>query len=129
MRGGGHGEKLSRRREQAVAALLSEPTVALAAGKAGISEATLARWLQRPEFQCAFRAARRQVVETAVAGLQSACREAVETLRRNLQAGSESVQVRSAQLILENATRGIELIDIAERLERLEAAFMQRGAA
>jgi hypothetical protein len=37
--------------------------------------------------------------------------------------------VRSAQLILENATRGIELIDIAERLERLEAALMQRGTA
>lgn len=124
---GGHGEKLSRRRELAVAALLAEPTVALAASKAGVSEASLGRWLQRPEFQSAFRAARRQVVESAVAGLQAACGEAVETLKRNLRAESESAQIRAAALILEHAVKAVELVDLAERVERLESA--QRRAA
>jgi hypothetical protein len=118
--GGGHGEKLSRRHEATVAALLTEPTLAAAANRAGISEATLARWLKRPEFQAAFRAARRQVVEAAIGTLQTASSEAVATLRRNLGASAESVQIRAAAVILEHATKAIELMDLVERVERLE---------
>lgn len=49
----GHGEKLSRKQEALVAALLIEPTHAAAALKAGISEATLHRWLRLPGFRTA----------------------------------------------------------------------------
>ena len=42
--------KEPRKREQAIAALLAEPTHAAAAAKAGIAEATLQRWLKRPGF-------------------------------------------------------------------------------
>jgi hypothetical protein len=124
---GGHGEKFGRRHEQAVVALLTEPTVAAAAIKVGVSEASLTRWMRRPEFQAAFRAARRQVVETAVAGLQGACGEAVATLRRNLNAQNESIQVRAAVAILDYSIKAVELIDLAERVEALEAT--QRRAA
>jgi len=51
--------KLDDRAEAAIAALLTERTHALAATKAGISEATLARWLQASAFQKAYKAARR----------------------------------------------------------------------
>jgi transposase len=98
--GGGHGEKISRRREQAVAALLAEQTIAEAAARIGVSEATLTRWMRRPDLQAAFRTARRQVVEAAIAQLQSATSEAVQTLCRNLKAQSESVQIRAAVAIL-----------------------------
>jgi hypothetical protein len=43
--------KLDDRAEAAIAGLLTERTHALAAAKAGISEATLARWLQDSAFQ------------------------------------------------------------------------------
>jgi len=37
--------KLGRKQETVIAALLTEPTHAAAAAKAGVSEATLHRWL------------------------------------------------------------------------------------
>ncbi len=72
----GHGEKLSRKQESAIAALLSAPTIKEAARTSGISEVSLWRWLQLPEFAIAYRAARRQVVERAVSELQAAAGEA-----------------------------------------------------
>ncbi|MGH2620832.1 MAG: hypothetical protein ACRDHG_09735, partial [Anaerolineales bacterium] len=68
----GHGEKLTRKQEQAIAALLSETTIAAAAERAAVSEASLLRWTKLPDFLAAFREARRQVMEKAVAQLQQA---------------------------------------------------------
>jgi len=118
----GHGEKRNRRQEIAIAALISEPTVEGAAAKAGIAPVTLWRWLRDDSgFREAYRAARRQVIEQAVANLQRAAGEAVETLRTNLHADSPSVQVRAAVAILEHAYRGAEVLDLAERINALEA--------
>ncbi len=116
----GHGEKLSRKQEQAIAALLSAPTIKDAGVACGVSEVSLWRWLQLPEFAAAYRAARRQVVERAISELQSACGEAVDTLKRNLTCEQPSVEIRAAQVILEQAIKGVELIDLQERIERLE---------
>jgi hypothetical protein len=44
----GHGEKLTRKQEQAIAAMLSEANVEQAAAKAGVSYATLRRRLSWP---------------------------------------------------------------------------------
>ena len=50
----GHGEKLTRKQEQAVAALLEQPTVLRAATAAGVSERTLRLWLKDPGFKAAY---------------------------------------------------------------------------
>ncbi|MBI3909994.1 MAG: hypothetical protein HY320_03565 [Armatimonadetes bacterium] len=63
----GHGAKLPRKREQAIAALLAEPTVGAAAGAAGVGYATLRRWLALPEFDAEYRAARLEAVERMLA--------------------------------------------------------------
>jgi hypothetical protein len=42
----GHGQKLSRKKESAIAALISLPTIGDAAKLVGIGEKTLFRWLQ-----------------------------------------------------------------------------------
>ena len=64
--------KLNRKQEALIAALLTEPTHAAAAVKAGVSEATLHRWLRLADFQAAYRQARRRIVETAIGRLQQA---------------------------------------------------------
>jgi hypothetical protein len=84
------GCKLGRKQEAAIAALLTERTHADAAAKAGISEATLARWLRVPAFIVAYRAARLRVVEAAIARLQRATGAAVRALTRNLRCGFPS---------------------------------------
>jgi hypothetical protein len=112
--------KIDRKAEALIAALLSEPTHAAAAVKAGVSEATAQRWLRKPEFQAAYRAARRAVVESAVGRLQQVTAEAVEVLRRNMTCGHAAVEVRAAVAVIEKAIEGVELIDLMARLDELE---------
>src|ERR687886_540740 len=55
----GHGSKWDRKREQAILALLQEPTVEAAAKAVGVADVTLWRWMQQPDFQAEYRIARR----------------------------------------------------------------------
>ena len=116
----GHGEKLTRKQEQAISALLSEQTLTAAAERIGVSEITLRRWLKQDGFLAAYREARREVVEKAVSQLQQASWAASTTLLKLLGSGSDSVRLRAAQTILDQASRGIELLDFEERLTALE---------
>lgn len=106
----GHGQKRSRKQEATIAALLGEPTHAAAAAKAGVSEATIARWLKDAGFQAAYRQARRDVLRGAVERLQTATGQAVEALIRIVStAEKDSDRVRAAALILDHARRGLDL--------------------
>ncbi len=68
----GHGAKFGRKKEAAIAALLSSKSVDDAAHAIGVNPNTLLRWLQVPEFHDADRKARREAVQQSVARLQQA---------------------------------------------------------
>jgi len=127
----GHGEKLSRKQEQAIAALLSEPTIAAAAEKVGVGEVTLWRWLQREDFQADYQQARREAVAQAIAALQRASSEAVQALREIMvdSGAPASSRVSAAKTVLELALKGVELEDIERRVTALEEAADLRRAA
>ena len=109
----GHGQKLTRKQEAVIAALLTEPTHAAAASKAGVSEATLHRWLRLPEFQFAYRRARRELVEGAIGRMQAATGQAVDTLLAVCKVGAkDGDRVRAAAVLLDHAFRGIEMADV-----------------
>jgi transposase-like protein len=116
----GHGGKRPRQAEAAIAALLTEPTVEAAAQRVGINESTLLRWLKEPEFGKEYRTARRLVVEGAVGRLQQTATEAVDALARNLTCGIPAVEVGAAKAVLDQAMKGMELLDLAERVAALE---------
>ena len=118
--------KIERKSETVIAALLTEPSHAAAASKAGIGEATLQRWLRNPTFINAYRIARRLIVEAAVGQVQQATAQAVEVLTRNLNCGTPSVEVRAALAILDKAMLGVELIDVTSRLEELERVLNKK---
>src|SRR6516164_1168153 len=112
--------KLGRKQEALIAALLTEATHAAAAAQAGVSEATLQRWLHLPEFQAAYRQARRRVVEASIGRLQQTTNKAVEALERNLACGHAGSEIRAALGILDHAVKAVELLDVVERVEELE---------
>jgi hypothetical protein len=76
--------------------------------------------MAEPEFKARYRAARRQVVESAVGRLQQAATLAVDALTRNLTCGIPAVEVGAARSVLDQAIKAVELIDLAERVEALE---------
>jgi transposase len=93
---------MAKNTEKALAALLNTSSVRDAATKSGLSEETIYRYLRDEEFRTEYEDAKRQVVESAIAGLQQAANEAVETLRRNLTCDNPQAEIRAAQLILDN---------------------------
>jgi hypothetical protein len=115
-----HGSDYEHKREHAVEALLTETSVEAAADKVGVSRRTLHRWLARPDFRRLYRRARADVLETAVARLQQAAGLAVDTLVKHLAAEKPGDSIRAADLILQHAMRGAELLDLAWRVEELE---------
>lgn len=121
----GSGQKRSEavtpKQEAAIAALLTTQTAKAAAKKAKVSDRTLRRWMKEPGFQRAYKSARRSIVEAAVVQLQKAAGPAVRALVRNLKAEKPADQIRSAGQILAGALRAVELDDVAERLNELEA--------
>src|SRR5256885_1598377 len=98
----GHGAKFSRKMGAAVTALLTQRNHEEAARSVGIGTATLLRWQKEPEFQQAFRAARRAAHGQAIARLQQATSAAVSTLLKVMVDANTpaSTKVRSADSVL-----------------------------
>jgi hypothetical protein len=117
------GEReLTPKQEKALVALLDCGEIQEAAKRVGISDVTLWRWLQLPDFQARYRAARRQLVETAIAQLQSDCTIAARVLREVAEDtdAPASSRVAAAKTILEQSVSAIQLTDLQERLEEVE---------
>ena len=120
----GHGSKLGRKQDEAVAALLTHRNIEEAAGAAGIGARTLLRWLKIPEFQAAYRQARRDAFGQAIARLQQGTSAAATTLLKVMIDPSTpaSVRVRAADSVFNHAAKAIEIEDIEARVAVLEQA-------
>jgi len=120
----GHGAKFGRKKEDAIIALLTQRNVEEAARSIGIATQTLVRWMKVPEFDAAYRNARRSAFAQSVARLQQASSAAVTTLLKlavNPNAPA-AVKARAAYSILTLATKAIELDDVEKRVAELERA-------
>jgi hypothetical protein len=130
----GHGTKFSRKMEAAVAALLTQKNQEEAARATGISVATLLRWQKLPEFQKAYREARRAAHGQSIARLQQASGAAVSTLLKIMvdQNAPASTRVRAADSVLDHSAKAIEIEDIEARVPELEQSLAEskwgRGA-
>jgi hypothetical protein len=120
----GHGTKLKRKLEDAVAAMLTQRNIEEAARAVGVSTATLMRWQKLPEFQAAYRAARRAAHGQSIARLQHATSAAVSTLLKVMVDASTpaSTKVRAADSVLGHSAKAIEIEDIEARVSELERA-------
>jgi len=125
----GHGEKYSRKQEDAIIALLTKPTIPEAAVAVGIGESTLWRWMKDPDFNERYREARCKAFQQAINQLQQASGEAVQTLREvaaDSQAPASS-RVSAAKSILELAIKSVEMEEIVERVKKIEEAINKGG--
>jgi hypothetical protein len=123
--------KFNRKQEEAIAALLTQKNLEEAAKAAGIGANTLIRWLKIPEFQTAYREARRAAFSQSIARLQQATTAAVTTLLKIMvdQGAPHGCKVRAADCVLNHATKALEIEDIAARVAELErqAQFSHRN--
>jgi len=115
-------EKLEPKQVKAIAALLEESTISKAAVAAGISHATIHRWLQEPEFRRAFMHARWRTVQQSIARVQSFSSEAILVLYDIMSDKSAPYYARlsAANSIINTGLRGVELEDHDERLSQIQ---------
>jgi hypothetical protein len=118
----GHGAKLSRNMDAAIAALLAQPSVAEAARVIGVKPQTLSRWMKVPEFDTAYRAAQCAVLGRAIARLQQASGTAVTTLLKVMfdSDAPKAARLAAAEVVLRHAKAANEIGDIQSRLSALE---------
>ena len=109
----GHGTKFGRKMEAAIAALLTQRNIDEAAKAVGISPNTLLNWMKVPEFQVAYREARRAAYSQALARLQQGATAAATTLLKVMldQGTPASVKVRAAECVMNHSSKAIELED------------------
>jgi hypothetical protein len=121
----GHGQKFGRKKEEAIAALLSQRNLEEAARMAGVGTKTLLRWLEIPEFQTAYREARRAAFSQSIARLQQGTAAAATTLLKTMIDANTpaSVKVRAADSVLNHSAKAIEIEDIEARVSELERAI------
>ncbi|HNX29716.1 MAG TPA: hypothetical protein PKN87_09980 [Syntrophomonadaceae bacterium] len=127
IKAGGHGEKASRKQDILICALLSEPTIELAAKKAGIGSTTAYRWMQDSEFLEEYQEARRLAVANAIGQLHQTSSEAVATLRKVMLDNDSppASRVSAAKTILDLSLKAVELEDLAGRINRIEQSLIQ----
>ncbi len=120
----GHGAKFGRKKEEAIAALLSQPSIDQAARVVGIAPKTLVRWLQMPEFKAAYHKARRDAFGQATARLQQASGAAVSTILKIMLDKDAPVasRLRAAESVVDHAAKAIEIEEIEARVSELERA-------
>lgn len=127
----GHGEKRTRKQQQAIAALLTATSLDAAAIQCGIAEKTLWRWTQDPEFAAAYRKAQQRLLESAINALRQAALTFADTLRivaadATAPPASRATAARSGLEILLKAASVEDLERRLSELERNAAILNQR---
>jgi transposase-like protein len=120
----GHGAKFGRKKEEAIVALLTHRTIEEAARSIGVDPKTLFRWMKEPEFDAAYRAAKRAAFAQSIARLQHLTSAAVSTLGKVMLDSTTppATKVRAADSILDHAAKAIEIEEIEARVAALEVA-------
>src|SRR4030081_3171357 len=90
----GHGTKFGRKKEEAIAALLTTRSLEDAARIAGVAVKTLLRWMKEPDFDAAYRQARRSAFGQSIARLQQAASAAASTLLKVMVDANSPVSCR-----------------------------------
>lgn len=115
-------ETLTKRQRRALAALVSEPTVERASVSAGVSRATLYRWLKEPSFDAALTRAQGDVLRESTARLSGLMLASLGELAKVLtESHYPALRLRAADICLRHSLAILNYAELERRLSALEA--------
>jgi hypothetical protein len=118
--------KLSRRQIKAIPFLVGSPTYTQGCEKAKINKATIYKWLKNPEFKVELDRQRNEIVEAAFGMIAQNIEKAVTTLVGLLDTSDNRVKRLTANDIINHFLKRRELVDLEERIERIEERLDER---
>jgi hypothetical protein len=110
----------------AALAIAAGSTIVEAAERAGISERTVRRRLDDPDYRMEISNLRSKLLDAAVGKLVAATTEAAATMRALLEADSEHVRLGAAKGILEFGLSLQEALETQTRITNLENLYVER---
>ncbi len=120
--------ELSHRQQLTIAEILANPTLEEARRHVRAGKATFYGWLKDPAFKAELVSQREAVVQQALDRLKGGMTQAADKLLELLQVeGQPGVQLRAAQTILDHGIKVIELQELEQRIEALEAKTQRGG--
>ena len=120
--------ELKRSEVRVLMALFEHATIVDAAKALRVHRRTVERVLAKPHVEAAFRSRRAEMMAATSLRLRAAAAEAIEALRDVLkEEGAPGARVSAARALLEMGLRAVELEEIEERIEALEAARTAPG--
>ncbi len=122
-------DELTPRQKRFAAELVAAKSLRDACERAAVSEATAKRWLRQPAMQALVRELSHQVLEELTRRLRQLGGQAAETLEQAMQAGDASwpARIRAADSLLGHLLKVSELLELEERVRRLEEVVKERG--
>ena len=122
-------EGLTPIQERGILALVSEPTIVRAATAIGVNERTIRRWLEDLRFKKVYHTVRREAFDQAIGLTQRYAPVAVNMLAKlmNDPQTPTAAKITAAMGLLRFGRDGIELDDLAQRVEALEGAVEQEN--
>ena len=115
-------ESLTSKQLAALPFLIRPGTTTQQAMDAGISRATLYRWLRDPEFRATLERLRKETLRVAENEIQSMAHDAVSVIYELMHTGSQAVRLNAARSALKLAQDARFADRLAERIENLERA-------
>ena len=117
-------EKLGAKKEAAILALLTARSVEDAARAADVPMRSLYRWLKEPDFDAAYRRAKRMAFGQAVSRLQQGTGAAAAVMLKLMAdpATPAATRLRAADCVFCHAKSAIEIEEIEARVAALEQA-------
>ena len=102
--------------------LLTGMNIKQAAQASGLPVTTVRRWVQKPKFKEMFKAARSDLSSSVYTTIIGNCNRATQTLLKIMSDGKSPAlaRVQAARSILEFAFKGIESVELLNRIEALE---------
>ena len=111
---------INARQQAAVVALAAGQSVAVVASLVGVHPKTVSRWRSDPAFVVALRRVQHDAMERVLGGLLEQSVAVVGAVGDGLADVDPSVRLRAAGLWLSTVPALAELVNFADRIERLE---------
>jgi hypothetical protein len=118
----GHGSQYEQKKESAISALLTQRSMEDAARSIGVGPSTLRRWMRMPDFDAAYRQARRDAMAQSIARLQQHSGVATTTTLKIMidPAAPPACRLKASCWVFETGLQGIAVEDMQARVAALE---------
>lgn len=113
-------QELTPKQKKMIAIILEAPSISEGCRKARVSRQWFYESMKDDTFRAEFIRQRQAVVDEALHALKTATGEAINVLRELLKAEGESVRLKTAQTIVENVLKSVEIERLEKRVEELE---------